>query len=174
MLFLIEADGDINRLHDKHQKRVNWELFPSLEENYENEDWKFGYIIGSNWDKNLIYFKSKSIFLHFMHSMSSYFNFYLYMWLSLRRIDGPPIDSIVKISWLCRDRVIHSSAVTRIRTWVIAATTQCTNHYTITASAPATCVDVLYCLYKQWKNKSDEDGIRTHACRAQWISSPSP
>ena len=40
MLFLIEADGDINRLHDKHQKRVNWELFPSLEENYENEDWK--------------------------------------------------------------------------------------------------------------------------------------
>ena len=21
---------------------------------------------------------------------------------------------------------------------------------------------------------SDEDGIRTHACRAQWISSPSP
>ena len=24
-------------------------------------------------------------------------------------------------------------AVTRIRTWVIAATTQCTNHYTITA-----------------------------------------
>ena len=25
------------------------------------------------------------------------------------------------------------SAVTRIRTWVIAATTQCTNHYTITA-----------------------------------------
>ena len=26
------------------------------------------------------------------------------------------------------------SAVTRIRTWVIAATTQCTNHYTITAA----------------------------------------
>ena len=26
-------------------------------------------------------------------------------------------------------------AVTRIRTWVIAATTQCTNHYTITATA---------------------------------------
>ena len=25
-------------------------------------------------------------------------------------------------------------AVTRIRTWVIAATTQCTNHYTITAT----------------------------------------
>ena len=29
------------------------------------------------------------------------------------------------------------SAVTRIRTWVIAATTQCTNHYTITAVIPA-------------------------------------
>ena len=28
---------------------------------------------------------------------------------------------------------ISKSAVTRIRTWVIAATTQCTNHYTITA-----------------------------------------
>ena len=26
------------------------------------------------------------------------------------------------------------NAVTRIRTWVIAATTQCTNHYTITAT----------------------------------------
>ena len=26
-------------------------------------------------------------------------------------------------------------AVTRIRTWVIAATTQCTNHYTITATS---------------------------------------
>ena len=24
------------------------------------------------------------------------------------------------------------------------------------------------------KKVSDEDGIRTHACRAQWISSPSP
>ena len=24
------------------------------------------------------------------------------------------------------------------------------------------------------KKKSDKDGIRTHACRAQWISSPSP
>ena len=34
------------------------------------------------------------------------------------------------------------SAVTRIRTWVIAATTQCTNHYTITATqwmAPKNC-----------------------------------
>ena len=28
-------------------------------------------------------------------------------------------------------------AVTRIRTWVIAATTQCTNHYTITATTAA-------------------------------------
>ena len=27
----------------------------------------------------------------------------------------------------------NTYAVTRIRTWVIAATTQCTNHYTITA-----------------------------------------
>ena len=28
-------------------------------------------------------------------------------------------------------------AVTRIRTWVVAATTRSTNHYTITASTPA-------------------------------------
>ena len=27
---------------------------------------------------------------------------------------------------------------------------------------------------KRKKKKIDEDGIRTHACRAQWISSPSP
>ena len=31
----------------------------------------------------------------------------------------------------------EKSAVTRIRTWVIAATTQCTNHYTITAATAA-------------------------------------
>ena len=30
-------------------------------------------------------------------------------------------------------RQSNKHAVTRIRTWVIAATTQCTNHYTITA-----------------------------------------
>ena len=29
--------------------------------------------------------------------------------------------------------IFSKCAVTRIRTWVIAATTQCTNHYTITA-----------------------------------------
>ena len=32
-------------------------------------------------------------------------------------------------------QLLYKSAVTRIRTWVIAATTQCTNHYTITAVA---------------------------------------
>ena len=34
---------------------------------------------------------------------------------------------------LCRDSDDHRSAVTRIRTWVVAATTRSTNHYTITA-----------------------------------------
>ena len=29
---------------------------------------------------------------------------------------------------------VHSSAVTRIRTWVVSATTRSTNHYTITAN----------------------------------------
>ncbi|KAK3733673.1 hypothetical protein RRG08_004006 [Elysia crispata] len=32
-------------------------------------------------------------------------------------------------------------AVTRIRTWVVAATTRSTNHYTITASTPADNAD---------------------------------
>ena len=34
----------------------------------------------------------------------------------------------------CEPEII--SAVTRIRTWVVAATTRSTNHYTITASTP--------------------------------------
>ena len=30
-------------------------------------------------------------------------------------------------------------------------------------------------LWKEWGVKiNDEDGIRTHACRAHWISSPTP
>ena len=32
------------------------------------------------------------------------------------------------------------------------------------------CLDGIFSL----KSSCDEDGIRTHACRAQWISSPSP
>ena len=45
-------------------------------------------------------------------------------------------DESQKGGWSCRDRE-HSSAVTRIRTWVVSATTRSTNHYTITANAPA-------------------------------------
>ena len=33
----------------------------------------------------------------------------------------------------CRNSDITATAVTRIRTWVVAATTRSTNHYTITA-----------------------------------------
>lgn len=40
------------------------------------------------------------------------------------------------LCWYCHDRD-HDSAVTRIRTWVVSATTRSTNHYTITAIAPA-------------------------------------
>ena len=36
------------------------------------------------------------------------------------------------------------TAVTRIRTWVTAATTQGTNHYTITASCKHKCQEVEY------------------------------
>ena len=39
--------------------------------------------------------------------------------------------------------VFSKCAVTRIRTWVIAATTQCTNHYTITAEL-ALCSIIAY------------------------------
>ena len=35
--------------------------------------------------------------------------------------------------WQCHDRDFTASAVTRIRTWVVSATTRSTNHYTITA-----------------------------------------
>ena len=37
----------------------------------------------------------------------------------------------------CHDRDFTASAVTRIRTWVVSATTRSTNHYTITANWPA-------------------------------------
>ena len=48
------------------------------------------------------------------------------------------IDSIIQyftthIELRSLSRQSNKRAVTRIRTWVIAATTQCTNHYTITA-----------------------------------------
>ena len=47
-----------------------------------------------------------------------------------------------------------SPAVTRIRTWVTAATTQGTNHYTITASLRHTCV-LCNCV---WALRYDPDG----------------
>ena len=44
----------------------------------------------------------------------------------------------VQKCWLaCHDRDFTASAVTRIRTWVVSATTRSTNHYTITAIPPA-------------------------------------
>ena len=51
--------------------------------------------------------------------------------LTLTRIGGQKC-------WLaCHDRDFTASAVTRIRTWVVSATTRSTNHYTITAIPPA-------------------------------------
>ena len=38
-----------------------------------------------------------------------------------------------KSQLVCHDRDRTASAVTRIRTWVVSATTRSTNHYTITA-----------------------------------------
>ena len=52
---------------------------------------------------------------------------------------------------------ILGSAVTRIRTWVIAATTQCTYHYTITADTWTQTL-LLHCLplyLLETKNNSD-------------------
>ncbi len=45
--------------------------------------------------------------------------------------------------WVITLMAKKNAAVTRIRTWVIAATTQCTNHYTITAlSCMAAIVEI--------------------------------
>ena len=51
-------------------------------------------------------------------------------------------EKIINDDWNKKIEFHLKSAVTRIRTWVIAATTQCTNHYTITATqwtAPKNC-----------------------------------
>ena len=45
------------------------------------------------------------------------------------------IKNNVSLAVVVRDTQLKFSAVTRIRTWVVAATTRSTNHYTITASA---------------------------------------
>ena len=61
-----------------------------------------------------------------------------------------PVDTeaglLRKPCWSCRDRE-HSSAVTRIRTWVVSATTRSTNHYTITAIASALIYNMCALLY---------------------------
>lgn len=44
---------------------------------------------------------------------------------------------VFKILLTCHVRDYDISAVTRIRTWVVSATTRSTNHYTITAITPA-------------------------------------
>ena len=41
--------------------------------------------------------------------------------------------------------IVSTDAVTRIRTWVVAATTRSTNHYTITAK-PAELIMIRYTL----------------------------
>ena len=41
---------------------------------------------------------------------------------------------MIKIDQICHESYFIDIAVTRIRTWVVAATTQSTNHYTITAT----------------------------------------
>ena len=42
-----------------------------------------------------------------------------------------------RLSWLGMSETYQFPAVTRIRTWVVSATTRSTNHYTITATLPA-------------------------------------
>ena len=54
--------------------------------------------------------------------------------LSLDNLDNSTIQySTTQFELWAFLRQSNKRAVTRIRTWVIAATTQCTNHYTITA-----------------------------------------
>ena len=52
-----------------------------------------------------------------------------------------------KVGALPHQRLIFISAVTRIRTWVVSATTRSTNHYTITAIASAV-------LHQPWQQSS--------------------
>ena len=81
-------------------------------------------------------------FLHsFMrHHASICFNWqFVYDWLKYIRNWFQELITIWehicerKVLPLCHDRDSQSSAVTRIRTWVVSATTRSTNHYTITA-----------------------------------------
>ena len=60
----------------------------------------------------------------------------------LNHFSSPPYKYITKfifakVAALPHQRLIFISAVTRIRTWVVSATTRSTNHYTITAIASA-------------------------------------
>ncbi len=62
----------------------------------------------------------------------------------------------------------------------------CTHHHSPPPSVCMVCVVCVVCVSGVWvgrvyrvhmngkEKKIDEDGIRTHACRAQWISNPSP
>ena len=52
-----------------------------------------------------------------------------------------------KSTYFADKRLMFISAVTRIRTWVVSATTRSTNHYTITAIASAL-------LHKPWQQSS--------------------
>ena len=52
-----------------------------------------------------------------------------------------------KVAYLPHERFMLISAVTRIRTWVVSATTRSTNHYTITAIASAV-------LHQSWQQSS--------------------
>ena len=90
-----------------------------------------------------------------------YFRFLLKGSVRLAWIHTPMFFMSVWVSkiWFAESSFSDHSAVTRIRTWVIAATTQCTNHYTITATSSwqrhpklYKWVPVLihYCLFVHW------------------------
>ena len=56
--------------------------------------------------------------------------------LNLKKKKLSNTEAELKKNWVIKKKhvgEVKDLAVTRIRTWVIAATTQCTNHYTITA-----------------------------------------
>ena len=75
-----------------------------------------------------------------------------------------------KRGWSCRDRE-HSSAVTRIRTWVVSATTRSTNHYTIMANAPA-CTLSLQCCDPD-SNPAGSNHLGSHARDPEFVYRPS-
>ena len=82
------------------------------------------------------------------------------------------LKSLLVMPWQ-RD---HSSAVTRIRTWVVSATTRSTNHYTITAIAPARDVAPEFAAtatQRSWVRPPGGAEMKSFSRRRSFLTAPS-